>query len=91
MTPNTGRMNLLDRLIEEFRPAGVIDLVWQSCLTYDVESEIVRRHIESRHGLPYLKIVTDYSPSDVQQLRLRVEAFLSVAESARASRRAAGR
>jgi benzoyl-CoA reductase/2-hydroxyglutaryl-CoA dehydratase subunit BcrC/BadD/HgdB len=91
MTPNTGRMNLLDRLIEEFRPAGVIDLVWQSCLTYDVETELVRRHVESRHDLPYLKIVTDYSPSDVQQLRLRVEAFLALTESARASRGAAGR
>jgi benzoyl-CoA reductase/2-hydroxyglutaryl-CoA dehydratase subunit BcrC/BadD/HgdB len=25
-----------------------------------------------------MKIVTDYSPSDVQQLRLRVEAFLAM-------------
>lgn len=81
MTPNKGRMELLDRLIEEFRPVGVVDLVWQSCLTYDVESELVRRHIESRHGLPYLKLVTDYSPSDVLQLRLRVEAFIAMTAS----------
>ena len=91
MTPEHRPDRLLDRLIDEFRPAGVIDLVWQSCLTYDVEAELVRRHIESRHGLPYLKIVTDYSPSDVQQLRLRVEAFLALTESARTSREAAGR
>ena len=89
MTPNKGRIDLLDGLIEEFRPAGIIDLVWQSCLTYDVESELVRRHVESRHGLPYLKIVTDYSPSDVQQLRLRVEAFLALAEPSPVSRGAA--
>jgi predicted CoA-substrate-specific enzyme activase len=78
MTPNRGRLESLDRLIEEFRPGGVVDLVWQSCLTYDVESEVVRRHLESRHGLPYLKIVTDYSPSDAQQLRLRIETFVSL-------------
>jgi benzoyl-CoA reductase/2-hydroxyglutaryl-CoA dehydratase subunit BcrC/BadD/HgdB len=78
MTPNAGRLDLLDRLIEEFKPDGVVDLVWQSCLTYDVESEIVRRHLEKRHGLPFLKIVTDYSPSDAQQIRLRVESFLGL-------------
>jgi benzoyl-CoA reductase/2-hydroxyglutaryl-CoA dehydratase subunit BcrC/BadD/HgdB len=78
MTPNTGRLDLLDRLIGEFKPDGVIDLIWQSCLTYDVESEVVRRHVEKRHGLPFLKIVTDYSPSDAQQIRLRVESFLGL-------------
>ncbi len=78
MTPNTGRLDLLDRLIGEFRPEGVVDLVWQSCLTYDVESEIVRRRVEDRHRLPLLKIVTDYSPSDTAQIRLRVEAFLGL-------------
>ena len=79
MTPNAGRLELVDDLIREFRPDGIVDLVWQSCLTYDVESEVLKRHIERRgDGLPTLKIVTDYSPSDVQQLRLRVEAFLSM-------------
>jgi predicted CoA-substrate-specific enzyme activase len=83
MTPNAGRLNLLDRLIEEFKPDGVVDLVWQSCLTYDVESEVVRRHLEKRHGLPCLKIVTDYSPSDAQQIRLRVESFLGLISARR--------
>ena len=83
MTPNAGRLDLLDRLIDEFKPDGVVDLVWQSCLTYDVESEIVRRHMEKRHGLPYLKIVTDYSPSDAQQIQLRVESFLGLISARR--------
>ncbi|HMA53373.1 MAG TPA: double-cubane-cluster-containing anaerobic reductase [Acidobacteriota bacterium] len=78
MTPNTRRMETIDRLIGEFHPRGVIDLVWQACLTYDVESAILKRHLDERHGLPYLKIVTDYSPSDTQQLRLRIEAFIAL-------------
>ena len=68
-------------MFEESRPDGIVDLIWQSCLTYDVESEILKRHLEKKHGLPFLKIVTDYSPSDVQQLRLRIEAFLAMAAS----------
>jgi len=86
MTPNAGRLDFVDRLIEEFAPQGIVDLVWQSCLTYDVEAEVLKRHLEARHGLPYLKIVTDYSPSDVQQIRLRVEAFLGIVEERRRGR-----
>jgi len=78
MTPNTRRMEMIDRLIEEFHPGGVIDLIWHACLTYDVESGTLKRHLDAKHGLPFLKIVTDYSPSDSQQLRLRIEAFIAM-------------
>ncbi len=78
MTVNDGRLDLLDDLVAEFRPDGIVDLVWQACLTYDVESVRVRRHVERKHGLPVLKIVTDYAPSDSQQLRLRIEAFVAM-------------
>ena len=81
MTPNTGRLEAIDGLIEEFRPAGVIDLIWHACLTYDVESGLLKRHLDAKHGLPYIKIVTDYSPSDSQQLRLRIEAFIAMARA----------
>ena len=84
MTPNAGRIELLDELIERFRPQGVIDLVWSACLTYSVEARAVRRHVEEKHGLPYLLVETDYSPSDNQQIRLRVESFLSVIEGRKA-------
>jgi predicted CoA-substrate-specific enzyme activase len=85
MTPNTRRMETIDELIEEFRPWGVIDLIWHACLTYDVESVALRRHLDAKHGLPYLKIVTDYSPSDSQQLRLRIEAFIAMLTEGRNS------
>jgi benzoyl-CoA reductase/2-hydroxyglutaryl-CoA dehydratase subunit BcrC/BadD/HgdB len=83
MTPNTRRLETIDRLIEEFRPGGIVDLVWHACLTYDIESAALKRHIEDRHGLPYIKIVTDYSPSDSQQLRLRIEAFIAMLAAGR--------
>ncbi|MCE5177151.1 MAG: double-cubane-cluster-containing anaerobic reductase [Caldisericales bacterium] len=79
MMPNKDRFGLLDSLIEKFRPHGVIDLVWQACHTYNIESVLVKKHIQEKWGLPFLKIETDYSPSDTEQLRVRIEAFLSVA------------
>ncbi len=75
MTPNSRRMELLDKLVDEYRADGIFDLVWQGCLTYDVESLQVQQ-LAVRKGVGYLKIVTDYSPSDAARLALRIEALL---------------
>ena len=74
-TPNDGRLELLERLAAQFRPQCVIELVWQGCLTYAVEAQRTRRLAEERLNLPYLKIETDYSPSDSERIAVRVEAL----------------
>jgi benzoyl-CoA reductase/2-hydroxyglutaryl-CoA dehydratase subunit BcrC/BadD/HgdB len=76
MTPNARRFDLLRQLAAKFRPHCVIELVWQACLTYDIESYHVRRLVEDDLHLPYLKITTDYSPSDSARITTRVEALL---------------
>jgi benzoyl-CoA reductase/2-hydroxyglutaryl-CoA dehydratase subunit BcrC/BadD/HgdB len=78
MTPNTRRYTELDRIIGKFKPDAVIDLVLQACHSYNIESITVERHIQHIHGLPFLKVVTDYSQSDVGQIRTRVEALLEM-------------
>jgi benzoyl-CoA reductase/2-hydroxyglutaryl-CoA dehydratase subunit BcrC/BadD/HgdB len=75
MTPNDRRLETLRRLIADYRPDCVIELIWQACLTYDVESHRVRRLAEEESGLPYLRIETDYSPSDSARIAVRVEAL----------------
>lgn len=75
MTPNQQRLDTLGKLADDYRADGIIDLVWQGCLTYDVESLLVRRLAEQKQ-LGYLKIVTDYSPSDAARISVRVEALL---------------
>jgi benzoyl-CoA reductase/2-hydroxyglutaryl-CoA dehydratase subunit BcrC/BadD/HgdB len=75
MTPNTRRMEIIRRLAAEYRVECVVDLVWQTCTTYDVESFHVRRLTEKELDLPYLKIETDYSPSDSARIAVRVEAL----------------
>ncbi|MBU1231167.1 MAG: 2-hydroxyacyl-CoA dehydratase family protein [Proteobacteria bacterium] len=78
MSPNTGRFTLIDDLTRQYRPTGVVDLVWQACHTYSVESFDLGRHVTDDLGLPFLKIETDYTESDVEQLRTRIEAFLEL-------------
>ena len=81
MTPNQRRLESLRALAGKFRPDCVIELVWQACLTYDVESCQVRKLVEEELRLPYLKITTDYSPADSARITARVEALVELARS----------
>ena len=84
MTPNSRRFETLRALAAKFRPHCVIELVWQACLTYDVESVRVRKLAEEELRLPYLKITTDYSPSDSARITARVEALFETIRARRA-------
>ena len=75
MTTNDRRLEVLRDLAAEYRPECVIDLVWQACITYDVESYFVKELAEKYLGIPYLRIETDYSPSDSARIALRIEAL----------------
>jgi len=76
MTPNRRRLDLLRRMVRDFKIDGVIDLDWQACLTYNVESYFVSDLVRGELGLPFLQLETDYSQSDMETLRVRIEAFL---------------
>ena len=78
MTPNRGRFDLIGRIIDEWHIDAVVDLTWDSCLLYDVESYSVREFVVSECRRPYLQIRTDYSENDHHQIGVRVEAFLEV-------------
>jgi benzoyl-CoA reductase/2-hydroxyglutaryl-CoA dehydratase subunit BcrC/BadD/HgdB len=75
MTRNSKRLEVLRQLAGRFRPQAVIELIWQACLTYDVEAFHTRRLVEEELALPYLRIETDYSPSDSARIATRVEAM----------------
>ncbi len=76
MSPNNGRLELIGRLAKEYLVDGVVDLTWQACHTYNVESFTVRSYVKEELGLPFIQIETDYSDSDLGQLKVRMEAFL---------------
>lgn len=78
MTPNKGRMELIGRLCREYRVNAVVDLVWQACHTYNVESFLIERFVRQDLGLPYMKVETDYSDSDRERLRVRVQTLVEM-------------
>lgn len=87
MTPNDSRLELLKELTEAYQPDAVIELIWQACLTYDVEAHRVKQLAETKLKIPYLRIETDYSPSDSARIALRIEALF---ETVRARKSASG-
>ena len=80
MSPNPHRYTTLKRLVEEFSVDAVVDLTWQGCHTYNVEAFSLKKFIVEELRLPALHLETDYSASDTEQLRVRIEAFLEIVE-----------
>jgi benzoyl-CoA reductase/2-hydroxyglutaryl-CoA dehydratase subunit BcrC/BadD/HgdB len=78
LSPNMGRYDLINRLSKEYEVDGVVDLSWHSCHTYNVEGESIRRYVRDGLGLPYLQLETDYSVNDLQQLKIRISAFIEM-------------
>jgi benzoyl-CoA reductase/2-hydroxyglutaryl-CoA dehydratase subunit BcrC/BadD/HgdB len=75
ITRNDRRLEFLRELAVQYRAQCIVDLIWQACLTYDVESHRIKRFAEQELGLPYLRIETDYSPSDSARIMVRIEAL----------------
>lgn len=76
-SPNEGRMEKLVNLAEEYRADGVIHCTLAFCDPYAVEANRVERTLKE-HGIPLLKIETDYGQEDTGQLKTRIEAFLEM-------------
>ena len=78
MSPNDGRFDLLRDMMREFSVDGVIDLTWQACHTYNIESYQVNEVVQEQLDVPVLQLETDYAESDTEQLRVRIEAYLEM-------------
>ncbi|MDR0354740.1 MAG: 2-hydroxyacyl-CoA dehydratase family protein [Deltaproteobacteria bacterium] len=75
MSPNPNRLELLERLVKQFKADGAAEMVLTACQPYSVETETVRRRLKEL-GVPFLSLETDYSGSDLEVLRNRAAAFL---------------
>lgn len=78
MSPNQGRMELIQRMLNEFSIDGVIDLTWQACHTYNIEAFLINELVQKERGISALHLETDYAASDTEQLRVRIEAYLEM-------------
>ncbi len=76
-TPNKERVEHIIELAEKYQVDGVIHYTLQFCDPYLVESYKVEKALEEA-GIPVLRIETDYSMEDVEQLKTRIEAFIEM-------------
>lgn len=81
LSPNPRRMELTSQLCDEYAIDGVVDITLQACHTYNIESYTLKEHLRETNQVPLLQIETDYSQSDVQQIKLRVDTFLEMLRS----------
>ncbi len=74
---NRRRIYRIRRLIGDYRIQGVIYHVLRGCLVYDYEYRQLEAEM-GRLGIPVIRVETDYNEEDVEQLRIRVEAFMEL-------------
>lgn len=76
-TPNEERVEDILRLARDFAVDGVIQYTLQFCHTFAHEAVKVDEALDAA-GIPNLRLETDYSKQDVEQLKVRIQAFLEV-------------
>ncbi|RJQ26764.1 MAG: 2-hydroxyacyl-CoA dehydratase [Peptococcaceae bacterium] len=76
-TPNEGRLEKLVQLAAKYEADGIVYCSLAFCDPYLVEANRVEKALKE-HGIPLLKIETDYGQEDTGQLKTRIEAFLEM-------------
>ena len=77
MSPNDRRIDNILELARKFKVDGVVYYTLQFCHGYNIEKYKIKQALK-KAGIPLLAIETDYSNSDVEQIGLRVDAFLEM-------------
>ena len=79
-TPNNARVESIEEMSRDFGVDGVVYYTLQFCHSYNVEAVKVGKALKAE-DLPMLKIETDYTMEDAEQIRTRLEAFLEMIRS----------
>ena len=76
-TDNQRRIYRIRQMIRDYQIQGVIYHVLRGCLVYDYEYSVLEEEM-GKLGIPIIRVETDYNEEDVEQLRIRVEAFIEL-------------
>ena len=74
---NSQRIYRLKQLIKENQIQGVIYHVLRGCLVYDFEYKLIEEEL-GKLDIPVIRLESDYNEEDVEQLRIRIEAFIEL-------------
>ena len=71
---NTGLYSYVQNLIRQLRPDGIVCHILKGQIEYDFELPYIEKAAESM-DIPVFRLETDYQYQDMEQLRIRMEAF----------------
>ena len=74
---NTERIYRIRQMIDDYQIQGVIYHVLRGCLVYDFEYKRIEEEL-GKAGIPVIRLESDYNEEDVEQLRIRIEAFIEL-------------
>lgn len=74
---NVTRIHKIDKMVEEDHIDGIIYHVLRGCLVYDYEYEQIEKYFSAK-GIPVIRLESDYNEEDIEQLRIRIEAFIEM-------------
>ncbi len=74
---NSQRIYRIKQMIKEHQIQGIIYHVLRGCLVYDYEYQMMEEEM-GKLDMPVIRVESDYNEEDVEQLRIRIEAFLEL-------------
>ena len=74
---NRQRLFRIRQMIKEHQVQGVIYHVLRGCLVYDYEYQMLEEELE-KVNVPVIRVESDYNEEDVEQIRIRIEAFIEL-------------
>ena len=77
MTPNDQRIARIVDLAKQYHVQGVVYYTLQFCHAYNIERLRVQRALR-KEKIPMLALESDYGDSDIEQIGIRVDAFLEM-------------
>ncbi|MFQ6060161.1 MAG: 2-hydroxyacyl-CoA dehydratase [Thermoplasmata archaeon] len=81
-SPNLEREENMLRRVREYRIDGIVFHVLKGCHLNSMDAARTSVFLR-KHGIPMLKIESEYDEGDKEQLRVRIEAFLEMIETRR--------
>ena len=76
-TDNKRRVYRIMQMLKDYKVQGVIYHVLRGCLVYDYEYRVLEEEL-GKLNIPVIRVESDYNEEDVEQLRIRVEAFIEL-------------
>ncbi|MCD7761858.1 MAG: 2-hydroxyacyl-CoA dehydratase family protein [Lachnospiraceae bacterium] len=74
---NRQRIDRVLHMVHRHKIQGVVYHVLRGCLVYDYEFPLLEKALE-KEDIPVIRVESDYNEEDVEQIRIRIEAFIEL-------------